>query len=96
MSSLVGGSAARWGFALYLASKNGYKDSVLPTGHSAGTPEDALDTACGLYLSDPTGPDLTRDELTCGTTEAADGFHDPVSGFRGAVSWPDATASAAG
>src|SRR5664280_67898 len=25
-----GGSAARWGFAIYLASKDGYQDSVLP------------------------------------------------------------------
>ena len=49
-----GGSASRWGFAIYLASKNGYQDSVLPTGNFAGTPEDALDTACGLYLGDPT------------------------------------------
>ena len=49
-----GGSAACWGFAIYLASKNGYQDSVLPTGHTAGAPEDALDTACGLYLGDPT------------------------------------------
>jgi hypothetical protein len=49
-----GGSAARWGFAVSLASKNGYQDSVLPTGHTAGAPEDALDTACGLYLGDPT------------------------------------------
>ncbi|UQX13583.1 hypothetical protein [Candidatus Mycobacterium methanotrophicum] len=50
-----GGSASRWGFASYLASKNGYQDSVLPTtGHTAGSPEDALDTACGLYLGDPT------------------------------------------
>lgn len=49
-----GGSAARWGFAVYLASKNSYQDSVLPNGHTAGTPEDALDTACGLYLGDPT------------------------------------------
>lgn len=49
-----GGSAARWGFAIYLASKNGYQDSVLPTGHTAGSPEDALDTACRLYLGDPT------------------------------------------
>jgi hypothetical protein len=48
-----GGSAARWGFAIYLASKAGYQDSVLPTGHFAGAPEDALDTACGLYLGDP-------------------------------------------
>lgn len=49
-----GGSAARWGFAIYLASKDGYEDSVLPTGDLAGAPEDALDTACGLYLGDPT------------------------------------------
>jgi hypothetical protein len=27
-----GGSATRWGFALYLASKDGYQDSILPTG----------------------------------------------------------------
>ena len=27
-----GGSAARWGFAIYLASKDGYEVSVLPTG----------------------------------------------------------------
>ena len=49
-----GGSATRWGFAIYLASKDGYQEAVLPTGDFAGTPEDALDTACGLYLGDPT------------------------------------------
>lgn len=49
-----GGSATRWGFAIYLASKNGNQDSVLPSGPFAGTPEDALDCACGLYLGDPT------------------------------------------
>lgn len=49
-----GGSAARWGFAIYLASKACYEDSILPTGDLAGAPEDALDTACGLYLGDPT------------------------------------------
>lgn len=49
-----GGSAARWGFAVYLASKNGYQDSALPTGDFAGAPEEALDCACGLYLGDPT------------------------------------------
>jgi hypothetical protein len=48
------GSATRWGFAIYLASKDGYERSVLPTGDFAGTPEDALDCACGLYLDDPT------------------------------------------
>ncbi len=34
-----GGSANRWGFALYLASKDGYQDQILPTGFTAGTPE---------------------------------------------------------
>ena len=48
-----GGSAATWGFAIYLASRDGYQDSVLPSGDFAGSPADALDTACGLYLNDP-------------------------------------------
>jgi hypothetical protein len=48
-----GGTASRWGFAVYLASKDGYQDTVLPTGYTAGTPEEALDCACGLYLADP-------------------------------------------
>ena len=47
------GSAATWGFAVYLASRDGYEDSVLPSGSVAGTPEEALDCACGLYLADP-------------------------------------------
>ncbi|MGH3937837.1 MAG: PH domain-containing protein [Pseudonocardiaceae bacterium] len=33
-----GGSATRWGFALYQASNNGYHDSALPTGTHAGGP----------------------------------------------------------
>jgi len=48
-----GGSASSWGFAIYLAH-DGYQDSILPNGHTAGSPEDALDCACGLYLNDPT------------------------------------------
>jgi hypothetical protein len=47
------GSASEWGFAIYLASKDGYEDSVLPNGMFAGAPEDALDCACGLYLNVP-------------------------------------------
>lgn len=46
-------SPDRWGFACYLASKDGYQDSVLPTGSFTGTPEEALDCSCGLYLNDP-------------------------------------------
>jgi hypothetical protein len=48
------GSAHQWGFAIYRASHHDYADSILPTGIPVGTCEDALDTACGLYLGDPT------------------------------------------
>jgi hypothetical protein len=48
------GSASTWGFAIYLASSDRYEESYLPTGAPTGTPEKALDTACGLYLGDPT------------------------------------------
>jgi hypothetical protein len=48
------GSLDNWGFAIYLASKDGYEDSVLPHGSFTGTPEQALDCACGLYLNDVT------------------------------------------
>jgi hypothetical protein len=44
------GSAHGWQFAIYRASH----DAIFPTGLPAGTCEDALDTACDLYLSDPT------------------------------------------
>jgi hypothetical protein len=49
------GSPSEWGFAVYLASKDGYEDSILPSGAFTGAPEEALDCACGLYLSDITG-----------------------------------------
>ncbi|MGZ5384092.1 MAG: hypothetical protein ACXWH0_08935 [Acidimicrobiia bacterium] len=42
------------GLRHYLASKDGYQDSILPDGSFTGTPEQALDCACGLYLNDPT------------------------------------------
>jgi hypothetical protein len=48
-----GGSARTWGFALYLASSDRYEDQVLHTGAYAGTPQEALDCAAGLYLSSP-------------------------------------------
>ena len=48
-----GGSAQLWGFALYRASHDDYEDAVLPNGMFAGSAEDALDCACGLYLNDP-------------------------------------------
>ncbi len=49
-----GGSAHTWGFAIYRASHDDYEPSILPTGYPAGTPQEALDCACGLYLADPT------------------------------------------
>lgn len=47
-------NANQWGFAIYRGSHDDYQDSYLPTGMMGGTAEDALDTACGLYLNDPT------------------------------------------
>ncbi|XVS61798.1 hypothetical protein ACQPYE_26330 [Actinosynnema sp. CA-299493] len=48
------GSATTWGFAVYRASHDDYEDSYLPSGSPSGTPQEALDCACGLYLTDYT------------------------------------------
>jgi hypothetical protein len=48
------GSPHQWGFAIYLASKDGYEESILPRGSFTGAAEEALDCACGLYLNDIT------------------------------------------
>ena len=48
------GSAHDWQFAIYRASHDYYDESVFFTGLPVGTCQDALDTACGLYLNDPT------------------------------------------
>jgi len=50
-----GGSAHRWGFAIYRASHDDYEDSYLPSGYPVGTCEEALDTACGLSATPPRG-----------------------------------------
>jgi hypothetical protein len=49
-----GGVLHTWGFAIYRASHDDYQPNYLPTGMAAGSPEEALDCACGLYLNDPT------------------------------------------
>ncbi|MDH6293319.1 hypothetical protein [Rhodococcus opacus] len=49
-----------WGFAIYLGSTGKDRDSVLPNGNFTGSPEDALDCACGLYLGDPTAGNNRR------------------------------------
>jgi hypothetical protein len=46
-----GGSAHSFGFALYSHASERYEDAVLLTGSPAGTPQEALDTACTLYLA---------------------------------------------
>jgi hypothetical protein len=35
-------------------SHDDYENSLLPSGYPAGTPQEALDCACGLYLNDHT------------------------------------------
>jgi hypothetical protein len=65
------GSASLWGFAIYLASRDGYEDSILPIGPPIGAPEEALDCACGavpcrpqrLAGAPPTSQPLTTHEL---------------------------------
>jgi hypothetical protein len=43
-----------WAFAIYQASSESYQQSVLLDGHPTGTPSQALDCACTLYLADIT------------------------------------------
>ena len=45
-------SATTWGFAIYRARHEDYEKSILSSGYSAGTPQEALDCACSLYLAD--------------------------------------------
>lgn len=45
------GSARHWGFGLYLASSGRYENQILPSGFPTGSPEEALDCACNLYLN---------------------------------------------
>ena len=47
-----GGSAHSFGFAIYSAASNRYEDALLRTGLPAGTPQEALDTACTVHLAD--------------------------------------------
>lgn len=63
-----GGSVSQWDLAIYRASHHDYEDAGLPNGYSVGTGRGSLETACGLYLNDPTASILTPDELTGGTT----------------------------
>jgi len=66
------GSAHHWQFTIYRASHDDYDESVFPAGLPAGTCQDALDTACGLYLNDPTAWHDTR--RTYGRDHLAPGY----------------------
>jgi len=46
-----GGSAHSFGFAVYSAARDRYEDVVLLTGLPAGSPQEALDTACTVHLA---------------------------------------------
>jgi hypothetical protein len=46
-----GGSAHSLGFAIYSAAHEGYHEAALLTVFTAGTPQDALDTACTIHLA---------------------------------------------
>ena len=70
------GSAHDWQFAIYRASHDDYDESVFFTGLPVGSCQDALDTACGLYLNDPTAwtrppTNLRARPLRCGASPAA-------------------------
>jgi Tol biopolymer transport system component len=45
------GDEERWGFAFYTYSNEKYELSVFPSGDFFGTPEEAFDTAAGVYLA---------------------------------------------
>jgi hypothetical protein len=49
------GSPDDWGFAAYLASNDGYEDSILPKGSFTGTPAEALDCAWWALPQRPLG-----------------------------------------
>lgn len=57
-----GGSAARWGFAIYLASKDGYQDSVLLTGDLAAHPRTpSTPPVASTSTTQPHGPEPPTD-----------------------------------
>ena len=45
------GLASEWGFAIYRASHDDYEESFLSSGVMGGSPEEALDCACDLYVA---------------------------------------------
>jgi hypothetical protein len=59
------GSSEDRRFAISERGGDRYADCMLPGGGLTGTPEAALDCACGLYLNDPTAYfELPKDYAT--------------------------------
>ena len=51
-----GSSANSWGFAIHLASRDGYEDAVLPSGYPVGTPKKpSIAHAASTSTSPPPG-----------------------------------------
>jgi hypothetical protein len=46
------GNDDSWAFALYDPATNTYPDTALPNGSTTGTPQQALDCACAVHLTD--------------------------------------------
>src|SRR5258708_88395 len=46
-----GGEGDSLGVVIYAATHGGYQEAVLRTGLPAGTPQEALDTACTVHLA---------------------------------------------
>ncbi len=76
------GSAHDWQFAIYRASHDDYDESVFFTGLPVGTCQDALDTACGLYLNDPTAWTRHPTNLRAGPLSAGQPRHRARPGGR--------------
>lgn len=47
------GYPRHWGLEIYRASHDDYVKASFPDGWRTGTPQDALDIACGLHFGDP-------------------------------------------
>ena len=73
------GSASQWQFAIYRASHDDYDESVFFTGLPVGTCQDALDTACGLYLNDPTAWIRPQTNLRARPLSRSNGHPDPAA-----------------
>ena len=78
------GAASRWGFAIHLASRDGYEDSFLPSGLPAGTPRRSPRLLLWPLPRRPHSPDPTPEGLTrgCASTTGTDSGEPPPGSVR--------------